>query len=443
MKNIKLSFLLLIACFLFQTIAYSAISSTMKITGSSYARVEKNIRITEFKLNELSTNSVSFYEEYNTTMIKSSVFLPDSNSYIIYKIEVTNYGNIDIGIKSITGLPSNLSYELINYNLKDKLCNSSNQCNLGSTTSFYIKIKYNNYDSLKTTYDLNLTLNFGQFYNITYTGIEDTTLPTEILDGETLNIDFGTEKVVNVYIDEQVTNFFDGILLIENISNNLTVEVKNREYIKFISGNINTIGSEVYIGDEHFYIYKNDGETVYMLAKYNLYVGGVFYISQPSNIYERYGEEATGLQNSIILGYGETYRKGVLAFSNSNYWASSTTSYPAYVYNSNCPLYNHVEFYKLHLNKLGLRTKNARLISLEELIELDCSLEQKTCTTSPYSWTYSTSYWMGTAYSSKTIYDIYRNGPIDNYIHSGNDGFGVRPVIEVAIKDFKYTEVIN
>ena len=45
-----------IALFLCQTVVYSAINSTMNITGSSIARAEADVRITNLKLNEISNN---------------------------------------------------------------------------------------------------------------------------------------------------------------------------------------------------------------------------------------------------------------------------------------------------------------------------------------------------------------------------------------------------
>ena len=45
----------IISLFMFGTIAYSAINSTARITGDAYARVETDVRITDFRL--ASTNN--------------------------------------------------------------------------------------------------------------------------------------------------------------------------------------------------------------------------------------------------------------------------------------------------------------------------------------------------------------------------------------------------
>ena len=114
----------------------------------------------------------------------------------------------------------------------------------------------------------------------------------------------------------------------------------------------------------------SDDTTVTMLAKYNLYVGG-----ESNSSWTAYGEEATGKQDSNMLGYapGQSVRKGTMAFSSTYYWSSTVSSYPAYVYDSNSTLYSYVENYKTYLSTLGVTPSEARLITYEELTALGCS----------------------------------------------------------------------
>ena len=88
-----------------------------------------------------------------------------------------------------------------------------------------------------------------------------------------------------------------------------------------------------------------------MLTKYNLYVGGKY----DNSTWTAYGDEATGIQNSTMLGWilNQTTRNGPSAFSSTNYWITTVETYPAYVYNSNSTLYNYVENYKTYLEKQG------------------------------------------------------------------------------------------
>ena len=134
--------IMIICCFFFQTTAYSLLSSSLTITGDAYARVGADVRITDFSLYE-TRNATSLYEDFGKKHISSSIDFQD-NSFVIYNIEVTNYGQTDVGIYDITGLPSGVSYELIDYNLKDKLCDSNNKCNNFAKKNFYIKLMRSN-----------------------------------------------------------------------------------------------------------------------------------------------------------------------------------------------------------------------------------------------------------------------------------------------------------
>ena len=69
LKLFSLIFLILF-CVYFQTIVYSALSSTMTITGDAYARAVKDVRITNFKLNIMSSTPL-----FSTIKIISSVHL--------------------------------------------------------------------------------------------------------------------------------------------------------------------------------------------------------------------------------------------------------------------------------------------------------------------------------------------------------------------------------
>ena len=68
-KTILYLVLAIFICFAFSTIAYSAISSTMNISGDAVARVDADVRITGFKLSSSESNGISHYEEYSKNTI--------------------------------------------------------------------------------------------------------------------------------------------------------------------------------------------------------------------------------------------------------------------------------------------------------------------------------------------------------------------------------------
>ncbi len=142
-----------------------------------------------------------------------------------------------------------------------------------------------------------------------------------------------------------------------------------------------------------------------------------------------YGDEATGKQDQTMLGVASG--KGVIRFSNDEYWSRTVSSYPAYVYDSNSVLYRLVENYKTYLSLLGIISVEARLISYEELTALGCS--SSSCSEAP-SWVYATTYWTGSAKSSSNVWFIYSLQKKLNFTdyYLGEATCGVRPVITIA-----------
>ena len=183
------------------SIGYSAFGTEANITGPiAEVKVEANTRVTNISVDSGTNDGLSKYEEYNAASISTQVSLPNENSTVKYKVTITNYGNVDTGILTITGLPSNLEYSLEGYTLGNKICDNSNKCTLGASQDFYITFKYkaNNYNSSTTEFDLNLNFDFRQFYNITYTNISESNLPTQVIDGAALSVTLSNSTPVGV-----------------------------------------------------------------------------------------------------------------------------------------------------------------------------------------------------------------------------------------------------
>ena len=234
-KNLLIVFLIF-CCFYFYSFAYSALSTTVVVKGSAYARVEKDIRITSFNISNTYGNAVSAYEEYNTNMIKTNVTLPTSSSYIIYKVSVSNYGSVEMALASVSGLPSNLKYEFTNYTLGDTLCDTNNKCNLGSVTDLYIKISHKTYNSSNTSFDINLTFTFQGLLSINYVGIENNGYPTSMVSGETLTIKFNNyyEKVIPYVNGERYNGSFmyeNNTLTVYGLEDNVTLMYLEETYL--------------------------------------------------------------------------------------------------------------------------------------------------------------------------------------------------------------------
>ena len=163
-KNITTSLITtIIIAIYFITIGYSSHSANAKIEDlMASVRPQAYVRITNVELSNTSNDGLSNAEDYNLSSIYGTVELPNQNSTVTYKVDVTVFLSSEMMIKSITGLSDNLEYELTDYTIGDILCDSNNQCNFGATKEFYITIKYkeNGFDSSKTTYPYKLDFLF-------------------------------------------------------------------------------------------------------------------------------------------------------------------------------------------------------------------------------------------------------------------------------------------
>lgn len=86
-----------------------------------------------------------------------------------------------------------------------------------------------------------------------------------------------------------------------------------------------TVGDEIKIGTEHFYVISSDANETVLLAKYNLLVGDVF--EQVDSVWTKVktmdssNTEGYGLQSSTARAYDQTnLRVGIVPFCGLAYW---------------------------------------------------------------------------------------------------------------------------
>ncbi len=197
------------------------------------------------------------------------------------------------------------------------------------------------------------------------------------------------------------------------------------------------VGEEISLGEEHFYVISDNGDTVTALAKYNLLVGNM-YTSEFNGLIEE-TTEGYGIQNENATGaINYPYYVGTVAFSTTKYWSYSSSrpdldygkSYPAEVYDSNSNLYQYVQNYQKYLLNNGYMSTNARLLTMNEAIILGCS---SNCSAAP-EWLTSTWFWLSTAQEDSKIYFITKLksfGSVNYYYHESRY-FGIRPVITIS-----------
>ena len=361
------------------TIVYAALSVTLNITGTAdISAASWDVHLDNVKLNSKSVTATA-PTITNGTTATFSTSLTTPGDFYEFTIDVVNNGSIDAMIDGVTKTPTltTAQAKYLNYIIEYQNGESINTKQLVSKNSF-VRLK------VRVEFRKDITAS---------------DLPTT---SETLNLSFTVNYVQS---DGTASSVAD-----------------NGVYDPY------KIGNEKCFGSECFYIISSTEETVTMLAKYNLYVGGEY-----NSSWTAYGEEATGKQNSNMLGYvrGQSIRKGTTKFSNTNYWSSTVSSYPAYVYDSNSTLYSYVENYKTYLSTLGVTPIEARLITYEELESLGCSGSDNSCSEAP-EWVYATTYWSGSACNTIRVWNVYSNGLFGSNNYFNDDSLGVRPVITIS-----------
>ena len=226
---------ILFCCLLILTIGWSAFLQKLYINDLS-VRVDakKDIRVTSIVSDGTTNGGTILSQDYNTDKIFADITLPNENSTASFIVEVTNYGNIEMGILKIDNLPENLEMVIEEYNLEEKIC-GTDRCNLGIKKEIKITFKYkdNGYDASKETYNLNLDVDFRAFHNVTYENVNGSNLPNEVIDGGTLKATLDSSISKNnleVYVDnKQITEFNleSNILEVTDVTGDVRVVYKN------------------------------------------------------------------------------------------------------------------------------------------------------------------------------------------------------------------------
>lgn len=219
MRKITFIIITIFCIFFIQTIAYSALNSTMKISGNAYVRVETDVRITDFEI-EKTNNALSNYAEFSKNTITTGITLNSDSSSIVYSVEVSNYNSNNIGIYFISGLPEELTYSITDYTVgSDSLIDG-----IGKKT-FYLIIS-----GPAGSYDISLDFEFRSVYSITYDGISGS-YQSSIMEGDNLSVTFtDISNKINIFVDgtemDRSTYSYDnttGVLSYQNINGNLVI----------------------------------------------------------------------------------------------------------------------------------------------------------------------------------------------------------------------------
>ena len=396
------------------TIVYAALSVTLNITGNAEVVASSwNVHLDNVKV---TSGSVSGTDPSitNGTTASFSTTLTTPGDFYEFTIDVVNGGSIDAMIDGITKTPtlSTAQAKYLNYIVEYQNGESINTKQLVAKNSF-VRLK------VRLEYRKDLVAS---------------DLPTT---SETLNLAFTVNYVQSDGSASSVTD--NGV----------------KKIYEVVNGDLNTVGSEICIGEECFYLMKNNGSSVTMLAKYNLDVGSIVSKGGDGTIGINSIENPTGIQSFNALGgqVDEEYNPinfpwyGTMTYSSTIYWfdianENFNSSFPVdvevdefalpYIYNSDSLLYAPVENYKTYLESQGANIEEARLMKFSELLELGCNLEDLNCFSAP-EWVYGTSYWIGVAAGYDLVLSVRFGVGLYSDMYNHPSLYGVRPVINLTL----------
>lgn len=381
------------------TVVYAALSTTLNITGNAEVTAASwDIHFDNIQINTGSVEASKLPTIIDLRTINFAVGLKEPGDYYKFTVDIVNDGTIDAMIDSVIKTPE-----------------------LTQTQAKYLKyeIEYTDGNSINNKQLLPKKMTKTMSVLVAYrSDVASSDIPTA---GESLNLSFTMN-----YIQSDETG---------------TVIPENKPIVRVASGDVNTIGSEICIGEECFHLIENDGKSITLLSKYNLYVG---------NRVENDTFERGPLDNPIVQQHpsalGALYTPegnltgfpwiGTIKFSNTNYWLSQNINEDNYIYNMNATAYEYLNNYKNKLEENDILIEEIRLIKYDELVKLGCPSEGGQCKNQAPEWIYTTSYWAGNAYDSEYVWHILSSGKFYRVKYSTDYGYGIRPVIKMSLVDF-------
>ena len=388
-KVLTLGLCLILVCVFTLTVAYAALNAVLTIQGSAQVTsADWDIHLENPKVTNGSvTTTAPILTSGKSLTFSTTLNMP--GDFYEFTVDVVNSGSIDAMIEKVTKTPEltadqakYLNYE-VSYQNGESITNKQAIAS-GVTMPIKVRVEYKK-------------------------DLSSTDLPTgQVQLTLGLVLDY-------IQSDGTGTSVKDNGVATSNVSAN---------------GSLDAIGTIVTIGDQQFYTIGTEGDNVKLLSMYNLYVGGVY-----NSGWTAYGAEATGKQDSTMLGYvpGQSIRNGTTAFSSTTQKGTNYSDYSGSI------VEGYVNNYKTILESdYGVDVVEARLITKDELTseEIGCRTTDYTCKGSTYPWIYSTSYWSGSADNADDVWFVRSDGYFLGNDFSSDLHFGVRPVIIISKSNF-------
>ena len=405
----------LVAGLLAITVAFAALSGTLKINGSGKMDPAnwdihfKNVKfVGKSETASTSGTPAPTNNDNGPTIEGLNVTLKQPNDYVTYTADIKNEGDIDASIDVVT--PPNLTdreNELFTFEAEytdvqdkgSKLIEHGDMLRAGETKNITITFRYNDISDASKLPSTPETIELT--YSILYVQAFETTT---------------TEAPSNPSSVSSCTEF-----------------TKKDTYT---SGDVIALCNESTGKSEDFYVLSDNGNTVTALAKYNLLVGYDSDFNTFTPVSQ--SDPEYGIQSSKTLVDMENMTvSGILKFSETNYWVENDAlksqygnSYPAFVFDSNSNLWTPVQNYQTYLrNTLRKTSASLSLLNHQQLQNLECNLDEVDGKGECSGFIVENMmFWLGTANNS-AIYNFIVNFVGDNLPDSNYSG--IRPVITI------------
>ena len=214
------------------SVGFSAFQKELYINDLlMHVRLQRETRVSNISVSKTS-GATANTEDYNEKKIYGNITFSNTSSYVLYKVDVTNYGNIKTGLLDITSNTNGINYSLCDSNgnnctnnVETQICNGAS-CTLGASKEIYVKVT----SSSSGTKEVNLDLNFQPYNDIAYENFHEntTSFKKEVMSTDTYEVTFTSKpEEVEVSGTAQVSyNNNTGKLTLSNIETDLTVLAK-------------------------------------------------------------------------------------------------------------------------------------------------------------------------------------------------------------------------
>ena len=148
------------------SIGFSSFQNKLYVSDTQLKiRLHENVRVSDISIKKTNQSAVSNYEDFNVSRLVGNVTLPSASSYVLYKVDLTNYGNVKSGLLKITNNNTSVDYSVCNSsggscttNVKTEICNND-ECTLGATKEIFVKIS----SASSGTYNVSLDFDFEPY----------------------------------------------------------------------------------------------------------------------------------------------------------------------------------------------------------------------------------------------------------------------------------------